>query len=1086
MNQNISPYYNDFDASKKFSQILFVPGRGGQAREFTQLQSILLNALKNISSAILNEGSIVSGMDITLKGNVITIQSGRVYLGGLVHDFEGQDLYISSIGEEKIGVKLVESIITESDDVSLRDPAQSAKGYGQPGAHRLKSVVHLTLNDSTVPTIYTLVDGNLQVETQKPQLDLITDLLAKRMFDESGNYLVEGMSMYTKEREGDDDNFTLTVNAGRAYVQGYEVNRPSPAYLTIAKSRDYRTVIGELKVFRTGTNQYKLNNLNVKDITQVIATLQATEQVTRGAIANGMDLLSNTPVLTVVSVKQSTTTYQAGTDFQLTGDSIDWSLGGAEPSIGSSYTVVYNYNKELVLNTDYKLTLSDDGVSYLDFNVSGGSKPVDSSNLTISYEYYLAKAYRIYLNKDGVVSAVPGQSDTIALVQPPVDKDDTMLSLGTITCYPNSGKDITVKSESISRYSMKDLSNLVTRVDNLEYNSALNDLDNEAMSGESPTNLKGILTDGFLGFTKADIGHSEYNAAIDIQENEAVLPSDYINLATSIDSANSSIKSAKNFITGSYSEETIVSQGLTTGAINVNPYRVFTGATRLVLSPSVDNWIDMSTVQIDGGTQVQTKYVKKWWQVGTERSTQTSTVVVDSVIPYARQIKLTIKGTGFPSYENNLRGTIDGTPVNLAPVSGTTTTVGTQPGTVRAGSDGSVNATFTIPSGIRSGSTQVLLTNDSFSASAVFTATGISRVTRVTNTTIEVISKRSDPVAQTFQLSVDRMVTSVKLWFATKDNSIPVTVQLRNVVNGYPGINVLASQTLQANQIRVSEKGRDNETTFVFDNPVLCNADEQYCFVVLTTSDQYQLHKATLAGKELSTGKIVNAQPYTDGVLFLSSNGITWSAEQESDLKFDLQAAVFSGSKQIQFNAVNNTDIDGLIAMVDFDLPTNTSIKWQYKLGDGSWMPFVANKLYDTEVATKLTVRGIMECTRNLSPIILSDSCNLIGIKTSKTGVYVGRLVTTSQTYTKVKVVLEAYMPTGTTVVPQISTDNSTWVSPTLSSSEMASDGVYTRLTYTYTIPSSGTSTKYRCRVNLTSPNRVAKPKVRKLLNILT
>ena len=44
---NISPYYDDFTASKQYEKVLFKPGVAVQARELTQLQSYLTAAIGN-------------------------------------------------------------------------------------------------------------------------------------------------------------------------------------------------------------------------------------------------------------------------------------------------------------------------------------------------------------------------------------------------------------------------------------------------------------------------------------------------------------------------------------------------------------------------------------------------------------------------------------------------------------------------------------------------------------------------------------------------------------------------------------------------------------------------------------------------------------------------------------------------------------------------------------------------------------------------------------------------------------------------------------------------------------------------------
>ena len=58
---NVSPYYDDFDETKNFHRILFRPGLAVQARELTQIQSILQNQIDRFAENIFKEGSIVRG-----------------------------------------------------------------------------------------------------------------------------------------------------------------------------------------------------------------------------------------------------------------------------------------------------------------------------------------------------------------------------------------------------------------------------------------------------------------------------------------------------------------------------------------------------------------------------------------------------------------------------------------------------------------------------------------------------------------------------------------------------------------------------------------------------------------------------------------------------------------------------------------------------------------------------------------------------------------------------------------------------------------------------------------------------------------
>ena len=54
---NISPYYDDFDANNRFLRVLFKPGYAVQARELTQMQSILQDQISKIGDHLFKDGS---------------------------------------------------------------------------------------------------------------------------------------------------------------------------------------------------------------------------------------------------------------------------------------------------------------------------------------------------------------------------------------------------------------------------------------------------------------------------------------------------------------------------------------------------------------------------------------------------------------------------------------------------------------------------------------------------------------------------------------------------------------------------------------------------------------------------------------------------------------------------------------------------------------------------------------------------------------------------------------------------------------------------------------------------------------------
>ena len=64
---NVSPYYDDYDETKDFHRILFRPANAIQARELTQLQTILQNQTEKFGNHVFQEGSLVMGGTVTVN-----------------------------------------------------------------------------------------------------------------------------------------------------------------------------------------------------------------------------------------------------------------------------------------------------------------------------------------------------------------------------------------------------------------------------------------------------------------------------------------------------------------------------------------------------------------------------------------------------------------------------------------------------------------------------------------------------------------------------------------------------------------------------------------------------------------------------------------------------------------------------------------------------------------------------------------------------------------------------------------------------------------------------------------------------------
>ena len=78
---NISPYYDDFDPSNNFYRVLFKPGVPVQARELTNLQSILQNQVQTFGTHVFKEGSIVIPGAPTFDNNFNSVKLNATQFG---------------------------------------------------------------------------------------------------------------------------------------------------------------------------------------------------------------------------------------------------------------------------------------------------------------------------------------------------------------------------------------------------------------------------------------------------------------------------------------------------------------------------------------------------------------------------------------------------------------------------------------------------------------------------------------------------------------------------------------------------------------------------------------------------------------------------------------------------------------------------------------------------------------------------------------------------------------------------------------------------------------------------------------------
>ena len=401
-NFNTSPYYDDFDESKNYHRILFNPSLAVQARELTQMQTILQKQIDRHAEHIFAEGSLVRDGKINidrnyryvkindldalgnpvnvseLLGKRLTANNGITAL--IVHVEEGAEadspdlktLYLkyrssSTDGTQKfflssseldantgvsvvvnsatdavgigaamrinegivyakdhfirfdadtvmlskytnkpsarVGFLIDENIVTNDEDYTLLDPAQGSYNYAAPGADRLQlipRIVVLDIEDDIPDDFIQLLDirdGVINQIANKPTYSVIRDEFARRTYDESGDYTVKGLNVRIREHLNDGSNgglFTsaqggnssllaVGVEAGKAYIKGYEIEKLVTDYIDVPKGIDY-DVLEEQTISTNYGNYIQVNefvgNWDVNDAPVIQIYNQHQQKIT--------------------------------------------------------------------------------------------------------------------------------------------------------------------------------------------------------------------------------------------------------------------------------------------------------------------------------------------------------------------------------------------------------------------------------------------------------------------------------------------------------------------------------------------------------------------------------------------------------------------------------------------------------------------------------------------------------------------------------------------------------------------------------------------------------------------------------------
>jgi len=267
-------------------------------------------------------------------------------------------------------------------------------------------------------------------------------------------------------------------------------------------------------------------------------------------------------------------------------------------------------------------------------------------------------------------------------------------------------------------------------------------------------------------------------------------------------------------------------------------------------------------------------------------------------------------------------------------------------------------------------------------------------------------SQWADPLAQTF--FVDKktnpdgiFLKEVGLFFAAKDTNLPVTVQIRPTVNGYPSPSVslpFATKTLLPTAVAVDTEN-PVITTFTFSSPVFLEPGE-YAMCVITNSDDYTLYAAdsgfnALASGSSTAGRVGGNQKV--GLLYTSTAIGISVPENSTDLMFILTRCEFAASSSSFIATPSNIQNKQVIKVSASEvIPANCSISRVFTTGNASF------KNNENSYPTPLlspggNVQYFFAGSNTVSPIVDTLALNATSVSmrttTSAPSVYVTRVV---------------------------------------------------------------------------------------------
>jgi hypothetical protein len=260
----IGTVVNATSATTSDSATLFVKYENGGTstidEKFNEGETITANTPGSPTAIVGISGNVKPTSSNALGyGCAASVRQGIYFINGSLVKNKNETIILEKYNNSptlKVGFIVSEQLTTSEEDFSLLDNAQGYSNFAAPGAHRLKMSLSLVQRPIDFPDqkdFVQLLEVTSGEATESVGIAntnaLLEDVLARRTFDESGDYVVKEFLIGIKESLSTSDNngvypngseskFLLVLEPGKAYVKGYEIETTGVRYITVDKARD--------------------------------------------------------------------------------------------------------------------------------------------------------------------------------------------------------------------------------------------------------------------------------------------------------------------------------------------------------------------------------------------------------------------------------------------------------------------------------------------------------------------------------------------------------------------------------------------------------------------------------------------------------------------------------------------------------------------------------------------------------------------------------------------------------------------------------------------------------------------------------